>query len=164
MTLYRAAVVAALAVMAGALDILPMQVATADSSPSIAVVIPSNGATLSGTSQLLDAVPPTGTTQVQFEITGGTLSDSVIATGTPTLFGWLALWNTTAVPNGGYALQSVASHQGGVGATSPAITIDLDNAPSLHFGHYPHKRFDPRRLRHLVVRCHRFAWRESSPV
>jgi hypothetical protein len=126
-TLFRAAVVAATAVIAGAVGLLPMQNATA--SPSNAVIIPAHDATVSGLSQVLDAVPPSGTTQVQFEITGGTLSDSVIATGTPTLFGWLALWNTTAVPNGSYALQSVASHQGGVSATSPAITIDVNNAP-----------------------------------
>ena len=127
MTLFRAAVVAATAVIAGAVGLLPMQNATA--SPSNAVIIPAHDATVSGLSQVLDAVPPSGTTQVQFELTGGTLSDSVIATGTPTLFGWLALWNTTAVPNGSYALQSVASHQGGVSATSPAITIDVNNAP-----------------------------------
>jgi hypothetical protein len=87
MTLYKAAIVAAIGVMAGALGMLPAQGATADSSPSIAVVIPPNGSTVSGVSQVLDAVPPSGTTQVQFEITGGSLTNSVIATGTPTLFG-----------------------------------------------------------------------------
>jgi hypothetical protein len=33
------------------------------------------------------------------------------------------------VPNGGYVLQGVASDQGVVSATSPAITVDVDNAP-----------------------------------
>ena len=48
-------------------------------------------------------------TQVKYEITGGTLNDSVIATATPTIYGWIALWNTTGVANGTYTLQSVAS-------------------------------------------------------
>jgi len=108
----RVAIVSALALIAGAVSVLPVQAATADTLSSTADTIPSNDATVSGTSQLLDAVASLDATQVQYEITGGTLSDSVIATATPTYFGWLALWNTTAVANGSNALQSVASYAG----------------------------------------------------
>ena len=94
----------------------------------IVVVLPLNGASLSGT-QYLDAVPSPGVTQVQYELSGGTLSDSVIGTATPTIFGWIAAWNTTAVPNGTYTLQGVASYAGGVSATSPGVTITVNNAP-----------------------------------
>ena len=52
---------------------------------------------------------------VQFELSGGALSDQVIATATPTIYGWLAQWDTTSVPNGAYALQSVSTSSGFVG-------------------------------------------------
>ena len=95
--------------------------------PTTNVVLPSNDATLSG-NQYLDATTSPGVSQVHYELTGGTLSDQVIATGTPTIYGWLAAWNTTNVPNGTYTLQSVAS-SGGLTGTSPGITVTVDNAP-----------------------------------
>jgi hypothetical protein len=94
--------------------------------PTTSVVPPSNAASMAG-NQLLDAVASPGVTQVQFELTGGSLTDAVIATGTPTIFGWLAAWNTTTVPNGTYTLQSVASYSGGVSSASAAITITVTN-------------------------------------
>jgi hypothetical protein len=66
-------------------------------------------------------------TRVQYEVTGGSLTNSVIATATPTIYGWLASWNTTTVSNGTYALQSVASYAGGVSAPSAPITISVTN-------------------------------------
>ena len=96
--------------------------------PSTTVVLPSNGATVSGT-QVLDATASPGLTNVQYELSGGGLTDSVIATATPTLYGWLASWNSTSVPNGAYTLQSVASYQGGVSGTSPGITVTVNNPP-----------------------------------
>jgi lysophospholipase L1-like esterase len=94
--------------------------------PSTIVVLPSNGATLSG-AQYLDATTSPGVTKVQYELSGGGLTDSVIATGTPTLYGWLAAWNSTSVPNGTYTLQSVASYLGGVSGASPGVTITVAN-------------------------------------
>ena len=94
--------------------------------PTTTVVLPSNGATLSGT-QYLDAVASSGVTKVQYEISGGGLTDDVIATATPTLYGWLAGWNSTSVPNGTYTLQSVASYQGGGSGTSPGLAITVSN-------------------------------------
>ena len=99
--------------------------------PTTFVGIPSNGATVSG-NQYLDAGASPGVTQVQYELTGGTLSDQVIATATPTIYGWLAAWNTTSVPNGTYTLQSVAS-SGGLTGTSPDITVTVDNPPPTTF-------------------------------
>ena len=94
--------------------------------PTTNVVLPSNAATVSGT-QYLDATASAGVTRVQYELTGGSLSDAVIATGIPTIYGWLASWNTTTVPNGSYTLQSVASYAGGVSAASTPITISITN-------------------------------------
>jgi hypothetical protein len=68
-------------------------------------------------------------TQVSYEVSGGpaNLSDDVIATATPTLFGWFATWNTTGVADGTYTLQSVASYGGGVSGTSSPVTITVSN-------------------------------------
>ncbi len=98
-------------------------------APTTAVTIPSNGATQSGTAALVGAAASAGVSSVTFEISGGTLSHHVIATGRATLYGWLAQWNTTSVPNGTYTLQSVASYPGGVSGTSPGITITVNTPP-----------------------------------
>jgi hypothetical protein len=94
--------------------------------PATSVVLPSNGATVSG-SQYLDATASPGTSQVQYEVNGNGLSNHVIATATPTLYGWLASFDTTTVPNGTYSLQSVAT-SGGLTGTSPAVTVTVSNA------------------------------------
>ena len=85
-------------------------VTVSNPTPTTAVLIPSTGASVSGTSSLLGASASANVTYVTFELSGGTLSDQVIATGTLTLYGWLARWNTTTVPDGTYTLQSVASY------------------------------------------------------
>ena len=94
--------------------------------PTTSVVLPSNNATSSG-NQYLDAVASSGVTKVQFELSGGSLTNAVIATATPTIYGWLAAWNTTTVLNGSYTLQSVASYAGGVSGTSAPITVSVTN-------------------------------------
>jgi phosphatidylinositol-3-phosphatase len=95
--------------------------------PTTNVVLPSNNATLSG-DEYLDAVTSPSVSKVTYELTGGALTDQVIATGTPTLYGWLAAWNTTNVPNGMYTLQSVATSSGLTG-TSSGVTVTVDNPP-----------------------------------
>jgi hypothetical protein len=93
------------------------------------VIIPSNGTTLSGSSAVLDATA-SGTsdvTGVQFEVTGGPLSNRVVGTATSTNYGWIALWNTTGIANGTYTLHSVATEVGGTTATSPGITVTVHN-------------------------------------
>ena len=99
--------------------------------PTTAVVVPSNGATLSGSSTTLDATASdiVGVTKVEYHLTGGSLTNAVIARAAPTIYGWLAIWNTTSVPNGTYTLQSVATNAGGVSGTSPGITVNVDNTP-----------------------------------
>jgi hypothetical protein len=123
----RVAVVPVALLLATAMTLLPVEVAGTQ-TPSTFIGIPSNNATVSGTSQILDAGASSGVTQVQYEISGGTLTDSVIATATPTIYGWLAKWNTTTVANGTYTLQSVASSNG-VSGTSAPVTISVNNPP-----------------------------------
>ena len=97
--------------------------------PTTAVLIPSTGTTQSGTTALLDANSSANVTTVTYELSGGpsNLSDQVIATGSPTYYGWLAQWNTTAVLNGSYSLVSVASYLNGVSTTSAPVTINVNN-------------------------------------
>jgi len=106
--------------------------------PHTKVLKPSNRAVLTGL-QALDASgssllyaaasneKESQVTKVQFRLTGGRLSDSLIATGSKTEIGWVADWNTTSVPNGRYTLQSVAYEAGGLSSTSPGVTITVAN-------------------------------------
>ncbi len=94
------------------------------------VLVPSSGATLSGSSAVLDA-SAAGTadvTGVQFVVSGGSLSNQVVGTAALTLYGWIAYWNTTGVPDGSYTLESVATQTGGTTATSLAIAVTVHNA------------------------------------
>jgi uncharacterized protein YjbI with pentapeptide repeats len=95
------------------------------------VLLPSDGASLAGSRQYLDAAAgdSPGVTKVVFEMSGGTLSNQVIATATPTIYGWLAQWNTTTVSNGTYTLQSVATDADNNTDTSTPITITVNNQP-----------------------------------
>ncbi len=101
--------------------------------PTTAVLIPSNGTAVSGTSAVLDATASASygvdIAKVQFVLTGGAFSRSVIGTAVPTLYGYLYGWNTTSVPGGTYTLQSLATDAAGNTAYSPGITIIVDNTP-----------------------------------
>lgn len=95
------------------------------------MLIPSGGATVAGTSQALDATASSeaGIASVAFELSGGApkLSNQVIGTATPTIYGYILLWNTTSVPNGTYNLQSVATDTVAETAPSAPISITVDN-------------------------------------
>jgi predicted acyl esterase len=100
-------------------------------APITAVLTPSDGATVSGSSQVLDATAasPAGMTSVSFEVSGGTLSDHVVSASTPTHSGWRGWWDTTDVPNGTYTLQSVATDADSRTVSSAPITVTVENAP-----------------------------------
>jgi hypothetical protein len=98
----------------------------APSPPTTAVLVPSNGATLSG-STTHDA-SATNATSVQFVLFGGIygFNGHDIGTATGTSYGWVYSWNTTTVPNGSYTLVSEASGPGG-SATSSGVGITVHN-------------------------------------
>jgi Bacterial Ig domain len=123
----KALVVAVLA-LAAAMSVVPLQAAGAQ-SPSTKVLIPSSGATLSGTTYL-DA-SASNATSVEFLLFGGTYGYAapVVCTATQTYYGWLCSWNTTTVANGSYALVSEASGAGGSAFSASGVSITLNNSP-----------------------------------
>ena len=129
-----------------------------------AVLIPSTNATVSGTTQTLDATASMGATAVQYEITGGALTDSLIATGTPTYYGWLAQWNTTSVPNGTYQLQSVAKYSSSrlVVASFSGYRDGEQCSPGDGGGASGRRRHALGSL--AVLRCHRIIWGDGGAI
>ncbi len=109
----------------------PVPVTVDNTAPTTAVVIPSAGTALRGTGSVLDASASDNVSvkSVQFVISGGAYSKSVIATGSPTYYGYLATWNTGSVPDGNYTLQSLATDEAGNSTYSPSISISVDNTP-----------------------------------
>jgi uncharacterized protein YjbI with pentapeptide repeats len=92
------------------------------------VLIPSNGASLSGSTTLdAEAADDPGVTSVDFELSGGSLTDQVVATGASTIYGWLAQWNSTTVPNGTYTLVSAAIDKDNDTDTSTPVSITVNN-------------------------------------
>jgi hypothetical protein len=94
------------------------------------VLVPSNGATVSGSSVILDASVSgsSSVTGVNFTLSGGSLSaPEHVATATPSFYGWRAIWNSTSIPNGTYTLQSVATESSGSTATSAGTTVTIAN-------------------------------------
>jgi hypothetical protein len=105
----------------------PITITVNNPPASTAVVIPTNEATQSGPDVLLVASASANVNKVSFELTGGLDNHTAIAHGFPTAYGWLARWNTLSVPNGTYALRSVASYANGEKGTSASITITVKN-------------------------------------
>ena len=94
--------------------------------PSTKVFVPSNGATLSG-STYLDATGQNASS-VEFRLFGGIYgySGPVICNATATIFGWLCVWNTATVPDGSYVVLSEAFNSAG-STFSSGVNITVDN-------------------------------------
>ncbi len=108
----------------------PLTTVTVDNTPPVtSVIIPASGATLTGTGALLDATASDNVSvaSVVFTLTGGTYSNSVIGSATPTLYGYLNIWDTTTVPNGSYTLQSLATDSAGNTTYSAGVPITVSN-------------------------------------
>ena len=97
--------------------------------PTTSIVSPSNGAVVSGTaaSMLADAADNVGIAKVEFHLTGGTLHDALIGAGSAFFGAWISGWDTTAVPNGTYTLNSVATDLAGNTGRSADVTITVQN-------------------------------------
>ena len=93
---------------------------------STKVVVPSNGATISGTTTFSASATGSGITSVEFRLTGGSLSNALLGTATSSPYGWILTWNSGSVANGTYTLTSRVV-AGSNSATSPGITITVSN-------------------------------------
>ncbi len=89
---------------------------------------PANGETVKGT-VLLDAKATDyfALTGVHFYLSGPSFSDRLIGQGVQSLYGWLALWNTTKLANGTYTLHSVVNDSIGRTDQSDNITVTVSN-------------------------------------
>ena len=125
----RMFVIAGALALAAAISVVPTEVVGA-AAPSTDVLVPLTGVTVSGAQVVLDATASSGATQVQFELSRGSPSNTVIVTAGPTLFGWLAYFDSTTVPNGTYTLQSVATDSVGETGSSLSVSITVNNSPS----------------------------------
>jgi hypothetical protein len=96
--------------------------------PPTNVALPSSGEALRGRA-LVDAQVRQGmpVRSVGFRLLGpgGTVTD--IGSGTHTKYGWLLQWDTTAVPNGSYRIESMVVENGGGTATSAPVSISIAN-------------------------------------
>ena len=101
---------------------------TVKNQPTTSVLVPSSGATLSGSTDL-DA-SASNATSVKFLLFGGSYGYDapVLCTATLTYYGWLCSWDTTTVPKGSYTLVSEASNLAG-SAFSSGVSITV-NTPS----------------------------------
>jgi hypothetical protein len=106
----------------------PVTIMVANPLPTTSVVLPANGTTIKGTA-LLDALASSsiGVASVQYEITGGAYTNTVVGTANPSIYGYYLFWNTTIVPNGTYTLSSVVSDNGANTTTSSLVTITVAN-------------------------------------
>ena len=100
---------------------------TVNNPPATSILIPTAGASVSGTAATLDASASNATT-VKFLLFGGTygLTGELVGTATATLYGWVEKWNTTTVPNATYALLSEASGPGG-STFSSSVNVTVNN-------------------------------------
>ena len=113
----------------------PTETATANLTlnipPTTSVLYPSAGATLQGVSYLDAGVSTQNTVaDVKFEISGGSVSDRVIAHGSPTSSGYFSGFDSAAFPNGTYTIQSVATDDEGLSGTSAPVTVTIENPPA----------------------------------
>ena len=95
-------------------------------APTTTVLVPANGATVSGTTTL-DA-SASNATSVEFWLFGGSygLSGHLIGTATLSAYGWVYSWNTTTVPNASYTLLSEAFNAS-ASAFSAGVSITVKN-------------------------------------
>ena len=108
-----------------------VSVAVVNAPPVTTVLQPTAGAQLVGGGTWLGA-SATGQhsiSKVQFEISGGSVSDQVIATGVPTAYGYLTAFDSSNFPNGTYTIRSVATDSQGLTGTSAPVSITIANVP-----------------------------------
>ena len=106
---------------------LPEPFGVSNGPPATRVLVPSTGATVSGKASVLNASASKYVTTVTYRLVAQSYPGQVIAHGTPTLYGWLASWDTTTVPNGNYTLITDAAYPNGQDNFSLPVSITVKN-------------------------------------
>lgn len=92
-----------------------------DTAPAVGITSPANGATLSGTIQVMvTATDNVGVIQVDFYLDGSFAGTNIIAPFTST-------WDTTQEADGSHVLQARAKDAAGNAGSSSSITVTVDN-------------------------------------
>ncbi len=88
---------------------------------------PKAGAGVKGTVVLLaTAISDFGIAKVAFHVSGAN-GYEIELSGTETQYGWFATWNATDLPNGTYAVHSIAVDNASHRATSGTVLVSLEN-------------------------------------
>ncbi len=114
-----------------------ISITVSNGAPSVSIVLPSSGATLTG-SQWLDAFASPGVTSVEFNAFTGTPGVCPhtlpgpggicpIGSAVPTEYGWLIDWDTTQVPNAYYSLMAGARYPNGALGISSFVGVSVVN-------------------------------------
>lgn len=90
------------------------------------VVRPEAGSSVHGAFYLVSGFSGMSPASVLFQLTGPGLAHPLDLPATPTEFGWLNRWTSTAVPNGTYEVQVVSTSAAGV-TRSPPVTFHVAN-------------------------------------
>ncbi len=103
---------------------ISFSVAADTTAPTVSMTVPSNGATVSGSSVTLtaSASDDVAVAGVQFKLDTST-NIGAEDTGSP----YTVSWNSTAVSDGSHTLSAVARDGNGNYATSSAVTVTVDN-------------------------------------
>ena len=97
-----------------------------NAAPSVAVTAPSAGATVAGTvSVAASASDSTSVASVEFLVDGASIGADANGSN-----GWSVSWNSKDVANGSHTVTAIARDAAGNEATSPGVTVTVDN-PSL---------------------------------
>jgi hypothetical protein len=70
-------------------------------------------------------------TKVDYFLSGLGLARTSIATAISSSYGWIAIWNTSAVPNGSYTIDATVDDSGGRSVRTSPVEVRADNAQSI---------------------------------
>ena len=101
--------------------------------PTVSINAPANNQTVSGTVTITaNASDNVGVAGVQFELDGSALGTNLVAAP------YSAAWDTTQATNGTHVLTAVARDAAGNSATSPAVTVTVNNITKPYSTSFPH--------------------------
>jgi hypothetical protein len=94
------------------------------------VIIPRNGSTVHG-KQLLDVLGSGSydITRVDYNVSGPGRTSASLERGASTKYGWLAIWNTSSVPNGSYTIEATVDDSASRSVKTSPVEVHVENRP-----------------------------------